>query len=232
MNNYNSEIIGGIVSAALVTLGLIKIEYIKKMVHEKKTGLKSYLVLFALVAIPIIIGLSIPEEKAITKDDLPMQEKEVVGTEKSDAEVISDGVLTLSEELIRKNEEKKRKERIEDSIKLANREQRWVYIIGDMMSSSRPLEDQFDELRNTEKVCVFKHKGNYFLFREGPLKSQLRDSMAWYEVAIGKEIKIDTIDLFTQCNLKEEIREIKRMTLKHKKKKIEVRCLTCEEAKK
>jgi hypothetical protein len=228
MNLYE---LGGIgLTAIVATVGIIKLELIKeavkKMTSDKgAVNIFSILILLVISVLPALIGFTIPANDPEGLSTGVQDETHV----KTDGELILEGskdAILIVKELT--DESKKKKDR-EDSIFNANKTQRWVFQIGDLVDNDDALEELYKTLKETQGICVFKYKRNYFLFRnEDHSKIELEDSLASFKTQMGS-VTVAPVDLMSFCSTsKEKLVKTKSMKFGRRKDKIEIDCYTVD----
>jgi ABC-type multidrug transport system fused ATPase/permease subunit len=224
MNYY--QIGGTVLTALIVTAGIIKIELIREIVRKltsdkEKINLFSILIIIFLSVIPVLIGFSMSESNA----NEPKQNIQESEDKKSQTEQYIDAgkfVISKTEEyaeLARKHRQQK------DSIFNATRTHRWVSRIGDYMDNDETLKNFYLNLRSKENICLFKEKSNYFFFINVPLtKEQLDDSLENFKSKYGTNL-LSNIDLMSICKKnKNNIVKTKSKKIRDKKEVFEIDC--------
>jgi len=151
-----------------------------------------------------------------------------IPTEKSDvevyAEVAKEGVELATEisERIRENKQRK------DSIFKAEREQRWIFQIGDVANDKDEMLELYQQLKHINGLSVFKESGrSYFLFIEdGKSKQESQNSLENIKAQVLKATsRVIVIDLMSKCKKKEFVKKTKDLIFR--KEKIEINCYEC-----
>lgn len=233
------NIIGGILTAAPILLFIAKLaatEYITKFIKElfNFESEKNVNLLFnSVLLVVFIIGVSIIAVPLMKAEEAPKEiviEKEVP-TQKSDAEVIAEGVregVNKIEEVIQHNKQKN------ESI-IANRTKRLVYQIGDIKDNEESVLSLYEKLIkintvDSSRIFVFRIKKNeFFIYKDdGYQENQVNEeSLGSFKTQIASvEPVVKIIDLMQYCKAKEKIKE--RKPLKFRKQKIEIGCYYCD----
>jgi hypothetical protein len=207
--------------------------FVKNLVHgDRKTVINTLLavVILAIAFSQLGIGMEQPENS----EALPIEEASV--PQKSDTEVygevIKDG-LEIGVELIKEGKERREQKKEEYH---ANRDDRWVYQIGEMVSDEDLLYDHYTRLKDSVPAAIFKKSRNeYLLFINVAGESgkiELQDSIENnpdYFNALNPHIKV--IDLKSFCDFKKSKMKIDG-TLKVSKRKhkdsFRVDCFVCD----
>lgn len=239
----NSNEMGGIAIAIFIAIvGSVKIEIIKEVVRKitsdkEKITPFSLLFLAIIIAIPLVISYSIPNNESETIEDIaieqPIEDKSSnaaeASTPKTELEVKVDAVkdgIRITDELIRQAKESKRKK---DSAFVANRSQRWVIQYGDWMDDDESVLTLYKKLSGVENISLFKYKRKFFLFKELQSKEELNASLDSLKSELAGITTVNLIDLMTYCDhRKEKIVKIKDEKIGKRKGRIEIECYTID----
>jgi hypothetical protein len=147
---------------------------------------------------------------------------------KSDLEVKVETVekgIALTEDLIRQAKENKR---LKDSTFIANRDQRWVYQIGDWTNDDDKIIQMHQQLLVTENIKVVKQRKNYLFIKEDNLsKEDLHAELSHLQNDLeGISVKIIDLNNLLTRRKNNFIERIE--TFGRRKRKIEVQCLVVD----
>lgn len=216
-----------IISAILAIAGLVFKETITNVIKNFSSNLSKrqtiiifFLLLFLSIVAPIGIGLIVSGNPF---GDVATENQSTKPTSVNiDLKPVVDGVLKVSDKWAYNHSRK-------DSIRMANREQFWVYQIGTPKKNTDELWETLKTLSDIPYLYIFKEsrKSYYIVKDDGYTKEVLNDSLAQFKSRIdstGSRLKI--IDLMTFCSKREKIKEGDK--IKEKKGDIEVRCYVCD----
>ncbi len=226
--------IGGIAIAAIIaTLGAVKLELIKgvvsKMTSDKgNINFISIVSLIIVSVVPAIFGFYYSDNTP-TNLNAEIQEQQIPD-KKTDLEIgleVGKEVIATTKQLV---DEHNANKKIKDSIFKANRSQRWVYKIGDLMDNDEAIFELYKKLKEIENICLFSYKDKFFLFKNTEnSKKQLDDSLDSFISKVG--YKATVFDLMTYCtntNGKENIIRTKDYKLGKRKDKTKIECYTVD----
>jgi hypothetical protein len=226
------NITGLVLIAIIATIGIIKFklieEFVKKLTSDDQKA-RGYTVVFLFGIIVILTGVSlslnpptrtVPEEREIKESDAT--------TTKSDLEVKVETVekgVALTEDLIRQAKENKR---LKDSSFIANRDERWVYQIGDWTNDDEKIIQMHKQLLVTENIKLVKQKRNYLFIKEDnvpkeDLEAELNRLRGDLEGMSVRVINLNNLLTRKKDNFIERIE-----TFGTRKRKIELQCLVAD----
>lgn len=140
------------------------------------------------------------------------------GVPKTDAEVIAENIARAAE-LVLKEKHKK------DSVRDANREQKWAFQIGESLKNEKTLIAEFKKYKHIRNICVFKCKGDYLIIKKDDQPRELlNDSLGNVKSQVGPSVKI--IDLLAECPKRKTISQ--DSPIRDKKEDIEIKCFVCD----
>lgn len=224
-----NEIIGLSVAAIIATVGIIKIELIKGIVagitsDKGKINMFSIIVLVIVTVIPVITGYALPSVG--TDDEGAKVEQTDSSNKKSDLEVGVEAAkygIEKTEELAAKRKEKKRKE---DSIFKAERSQRWVYKLSDLMEDKDALEQFYNEHKEIEGLSLFKDKKRYFFFQNIERNfDEANENLNGFKETMSNTTSVTVFDLLSKCdNPKEKLVQIESVRIGRRRDKVKIPC--------
>ncbi len=155
------------------------------------------------------------EEKKTSEIELTEDSKTIVA--------VVDKALDIGKEAIQRR-------RMRDSIRLANREQMYVYQIGLPARHEDDIIEEYQKLSNTEDVFIFKNgRRDYFLVKdEGKSELTLRDSLEVFKEKLPNTIigSAKVINILQLCSRNEKLTRAKNINFK--KSKQEIPCFICD----
>jgi hypothetical protein len=227
------NITGLVLTAIIATIGIIKFklieEFVKKLTsNDQKARGYTVIFLFGLIVILTAVSLSLnPPTPTVHELEPEIKETQAPAT-KSDLEVKVETVekgIALTEDLIRQAKENKR---LKDSTFIANRDQRWVYQIGDWTNDDDKIIQMHQQLLVTENIKVVKQRKNYLFIKEDNLsKEDLHAELSHLQNDLeGISVKIIDLNNLLTRRKNNFIERIE--TFGRRKRKIEVQCLVVD----
>ena len=128
-------------------------------------------------------------------------------TEESDIEEYTEAVkegIEIVKEISKDIKENKQRK---DSIFTAEREQRWVFQIGDIANNEDIILELYQHLEDLDGLFVFKEsRKSFFLFKDdGKSKEELQNTLEDIKTQVLKATsRIIIIDLMNKCKKKEK----------------------------
>ncbi|MFH0895579.1 MAG: hypothetical protein V2A54_14180 [Bacteroidota bacterium] len=225
---------GAVLAAIILVLGSLKMEVIKSIVDKITSGkgnvkVLSIVFLLIIATTPVILGLIIPteptKENAINPTIIQNNEQQDSNFEIA-GQFAMQGIGLINEYSINR----KSRKRIEDSIFVANRIERWVYQIGDFIGNKKTREDMYERIDKIENLSLFKVEKYYFFFiNEIHSKVELEDSLNNIKAKIGSGIQVSIIDIMTyKKNKKESWKPTDPIKFGNGKRKVYLPCFTIE----
>jgi hypothetical protein len=219
-------LIGLIVSAVIGIPALVFSETIKNVIKNFSSNLSKQqttvifiLLLIIAISAPVLIGFLVSP----TNTDIdPNNQDSTAIDNKNDWVELGKDVIKVGTQFYYTQKKK-------DSIRMANREQFWVYQIGTPKKNPDELWESLKALTDIQNLYVFKEsrKSYYIVKDDGYTKDVLNDSLVRFKSRIdstGNRLKI--IDLMTFCSKRKKIKEGDK--IKEKKGGLEVRCYVCD----
>jgi hypothetical protein len=190
-----------------------------------KSKRKANVFINSIIGICLVCGLLIIVFPHIKTSDAP-QNIEVQLPQKSKDELIAEKIEKTVEKIEASVENWKLKRDEKDSMWNANKNQRWVYQIGDIMEDDNALEKLYNQIKNIDHICAFKTGKKYFFFKEIFVPHSLKDSLEYIQSKVGSNIKVDTVDIIeSYCDRKRDnITVIKQLKLGKRKDRVEIPC--------
>lgn len=146
--------------------------------------------------------------------------------EKTDAEMIAEAIpvaIDLTKTVIKNI-------KINDSIKMANREQMFAYQIGLPIRHIDEVFEAYKKLDNTESVYVMeKSRKEYYLIKyEGKSENELDNGLGTFNSELPIEIagKAKVINLMNLCSRREKLTVGEN--IEKRKEDVELPCLICK----
>lgn len=119
--------------------------------------------------------------------------------------------------------------KVNDSIRVANREQMYAYQIGLPIKHEDEVFEEYAKLENTESVYVLKksRKEFYLLKYEGKPKEELNDGLEEYKKSIPSDLSggAKVINVMSLCSKREKL--MVGESLSKRKENEEIPCLIC-----
>lgn len=119
--------------------------------------------------------------------------------------------------------------KVNDSIRVANREQMYAYQIGLPIRHEDEVFEEYAKLENTESVYVLKksRKEFYLLKYEGKAKEELNEGLEDYKKSIPSDLSgsAKVINVMSLCSKREKLMVGESLT--KRKQKEEIPCLIC-----
>ncbi len=119
--------------------------------------------------------------------------------------------------------------KVNDSIRIANREQMYAYQIGLPIKDKDEVFEEYAKLDNTEAVYVLKksRKEFYLLKYEGKTKEELNQGLEDYKNSISPDLSgsAKVINVMSLCSKREKLMVGDPLT--KRKEKEEIPCLIC-----
>jgi len=211
-------------SLVVVIIGLLSKEALKKLLSNWSDNLSKTQVNILLIAIIAAFALGvIPITAFIEEKTAESQPSQPPQRYKEDAYVDAGKlVIDKSEKWI---EDKHRK----DSIREANKPQKWVYQIGPAISEKSALFDRYRLVRDLGNVYIFKEsRKNYLIVLDKGYGSQSQcmeelDNFKRQMTAIENNITVTNLMSF--CSLKQNL--VKIENIQERKEPIELPCMEC-----
>jgi hypothetical protein len=170
----------------------------------------------------LLDSLSKNDSTVFSIKETPIQDTTV----KTDVETMVDESKRILE-TIQELAEIKRKN---DSIKLAKREKKFAYQLGLPLKSEKLVREAYENLTNTEGVRVLKKSRHEYLLilYEGKDEATIDEELEQCKEDYGSEVigEIRKIDLMLECGKNKE--PFRSDPIKHRRSKIEIECLTCD----
>ena len=142
-------------------------------------------------------------------------------------ELVEDAI-ELGQEL---GEDIKQNQARKDSIYQANRDNWWVYSIGNKAEDVKNLTWQHDQIQHVEGLAIFKTSNKkYFLFqKQSSSRDELEKDISIIEEQMGDDqVKVEVVDLVADCSRKKEVVQIDDVKLGKGKNKVFLPCFSCE----
>ncbi len=164
------------------------------------------------------------------KDPIPETKED--GTKAIDIELSKDEktVVAVLDKALDLGKEAIQRKRMRDSLRMANREQMFVYQIGLPARHEDDIIKEYQKLINTEDVFIFKNgKRDYFLVKDEGLSEQaLKDSFEIFKQQLPSTIigSAKVINIMQLCSRKEKLTRAKNIYLR--KSKLEIPCFICD----
>lgn len=116
--------------------------------------------------------------------------------------------------------------KINDSIKMANREQMYAYRIGFPISSEEQVFELYNQLTDQKDIYVLKEsKKDYHLIKyEGKSKLELESTQEEFKKQIGQDISV--INIMSLCSKNKKL--MRGDNLAKRKEEVEIPCLICD----
>lgn len=119
--------------------------------------------------------------------------------------------------------------KVNDSIRMANREQMYAYQIGLPIKDKDEVFEEYAKLDNTEAVYVLKksRKEFYLLKYEGKTREELNEGLEEYKNSMPSELSgsAKVINVMSLCSKREKLMVGEPLT--KRKEKEEIPCLIC-----
>lgn len=120
--------------------------------------------------------------------------------------------------------------KVNDSIRVANREQMYAYQIGLPIKNKDDVFEEYGKLENTESVYVLKkgRKEYYLIKYEGKSKDELSAGLEDYRKSIPSDLSggAKVINMMNLCSKREKLMIGESLT--KRKENEEIRCLICD----
>lgn len=120
--------------------------------------------------------------------------------------------------------------KVNDSIRVANREQMFAYQIGLPIANKEDVFEEYDKLEDTESVYVLEksRKEFYIIKYEGKTKDELNEGLEEYKKRVPSTLSgtAKVINLMSLCSKRDKLMVGESLTMR--KKNNELPCLICK----
>lgn len=165
---------------------------------------------------------SVVVEPSVVNQDTESSTESTTSSNEKIAKEVLDATVDLTKTVIKTL-------KVNDSIRVANREQMYAYQIGLPIRHEDEVFEEYAKLENTEAVCVLKRsrKEFYLLKYEGKTKEELSEGLEAYKKSISSDLSggARVINVMSLCPKREKL--MKGRNLSKRKEQEEIPCLIC-----